>query len=79
MHTYSHPLEIIFYSFFLLFLNQMLTYALYYLCSPYGAVTGKIYLLKQHFLPPATSLRFTEIIQITVVLKNTGQELSFDL
>ena len=24
-------------------------------CSPYQAVTGKIYRLKQHFLPPATS------------------------
>ena len=24
-------------------------------CSPYQAVTGKIYRLKEHFLPPATS------------------------
>ena len=24
-------------------------------CSPYQAVTGKIYCLKQQFLPPATS------------------------
>ena len=24
-------------------------------CSPYQAVTGKIYRLKQEFLPPATS------------------------
>ena len=24
-------------------------------CSPYQAVTGKIYRLKQHFLPPATA------------------------
>ena len=24
-------------------------------CSPYNAVTGKIYHLKQHFLPPATA------------------------
>ena len=24
-------------------------------CSPYQAVTGKIYCLKEHFLPPATS------------------------
>ena len=27
---------------------------LYGQCSPYEAVTGKIYRLKQHFLPPAT-------------------------
>jgi len=43
-------------------------------CFPYEAVTGKIYHLKQQFLPPATSLRFTKTIK--VVLKNTGQELS---
>ena len=30
-------------------------------CSPYQAVTGKIYRLKQHFLPPATVWRFTNI------------------
>ena len=30
-------------------------------CSPYQAVIGKIYRLKQHFLPPATALRFTKI------------------
>ena len=24
-------------------------------CSPYQAVTGKIYRLKEHFLPPETS------------------------
>ena len=24
-------------------------------CSPYQVVTGKIYRLKQHFLPPATA------------------------
>ena len=24
-------------------------------CSPYQAVTGKMYRLKEHFLPPATS------------------------
>ena len=30
-------------------------------CSPYHAVTGKIYYLKQHFLPPATAWRFTKI------------------
>ena len=27
-------------------------------CSPYHAVIGKIYHLKQHFLPPATAWRF---------------------
>ena len=37
-------------------------------CSPYQAVTGKIYRLKQHFLPPATAWRFTKIKE--VVLKN---------
>ena len=26
-------------------------------CSPYQALTGKIYRLKQHFLPPATAGR----------------------
>ena len=30
-------------------------------CSPYQAVTGKIYRLKQQFLPPATALRLTKI------------------
>ena len=30
-------------------------------CSPYQAVTGKIYRLKQHFLPPAAAKRFTKI------------------
>ena len=30
-------------------------------CSPYQAVTGKIYRLKQHFLPPATSWSVTKI------------------
>ena len=30
-------------------------------CSPYQAVTGKIYRLKQHFLPPVTAWRFTKI------------------
>ena len=30
-------------------------------CFPYEAVTGIIYHLKQHFLPPATALRFTNI------------------
>ena len=38
-------------------------------CSPYQAVTGKIYHLKQHILPPATALRFTKIKY--VLLKNT--------
>jgi len=31
-------------------------------CSPYQAVTGKIYCLKQQFLPPATSWWFTKTI-----------------
>ena len=30
-------------------------------CSPYQAVTGKIYHLKQHFLLPATTSGFTKI------------------
>ena len=30
-------------------------------CSPYQVATGKIYRLKQHFLPPATAQRFTKI------------------
>ena len=38
-------------------------------CSPYQAITGKIYRLKQHFLPPAMALRFTKIKE--VLLKNT--------
>ena len=29
--------------------------------SPYQAVTGEIYRLKQQFLPPATAWRFTKI------------------
>ena len=29
-------------------------------CSSHQAVTGKIYCLKQHFLPPATAWRFTD-------------------
>ena len=29
-------------------------------CSPYQTVTSKIYHLKQHFLPPLTSWRFTK-------------------
>ena len=33
-------------------------------CSPYQAVTGKIYRLKQHFLPPATSWSLTKIKEI---------------
>ena len=31
-------------------------------CSPYQAVTGKIYCLKQHFLLPATAQRFTQVV-----------------
>ena len=31
-------------------------------CSPYQAVTGKIYCLKQQFLLPATSGRFTKAV-----------------
>ena len=27
-------------------------------CSPYQAVTGKIYRLKQHFLPPAAAKKY---------------------
>ena len=38
-------------------------------CSPYQAVTGKIYHLKQHFLPRAVAWRFTKIKE--VLLKNT--------
>ena len=30
-------------------------------CSPYQAVTGEIYRLKQHFLPPASSWSLTKI------------------
>ena len=30
-------------------------------CSPSQVVTGKIYHLKQHFLPPATTSKFTKI------------------
>ena len=37
--------------------------------SPYQAVTGKIYRLKRHFLPPATACRFTKIKEVP--LKNT--------
>ena len=33
-------------------------------CSPYQAVTNQIYLLKQHFLPPATSWSVTKIKQV---------------
>ena len=29
-------------------------------CSPYQAVTGKIYCLKQNFLPPTTTWRFSK-------------------
>ena len=33
-------------------------------CFPYLAVTGKIYRWKQHFLLPATALRFTKIKEV---------------
>ena len=36
-------------------------FCLYRQCSLYQVVTGKIYPLKQHFLPPATAWRFTKI------------------
>ena len=45
-------------------------------CSPYQAVTGKIYRLKQHFLPPSTAWRFNKIK--LVVLKNTQIVIRFD-
>ena len=35
-------------------------------CPPYQAVTGKIYLLKQHFLLPATAWRFVKIRQVVL-------------
>ena len=38
-------------------------------CSPYQAIAGKIYRLKQHFLLPAMAWRFTKIKE--VLLKNT--------
>ena len=38
-------------------------------CSPYQAVTVKIFCLKQHFVRPATAWRFTKIKK--VALKNT--------
>ena len=39
-------------------------------------VTGKIYRLKQHFLPPATVWRFTKIKE--VLLKNTQVVIQSD-
>ena len=38
-------------------------------CSPYQEVSGEIYHLKQHFLPPATTWSFTQIKD--ELLKNT--------
>jgi len=35
--------------------RALLIYLMIKQCSPYQAVTGKIYRLKQQFLPPATS------------------------
>ena len=38
-------------------------------CSPYQTVTSKIYRLKQHFLPPATTWRFTKITKKQILKK----------
>ena len=42
-------------------LSPFTPFCLYRQCSLYQVVTGKIYPLKQHFLPPATAWRFTKI------------------
>ena len=41
--------------------SSFMPFCLYRQCSLYQVVTGKIYPLKQHFLPPATAWRFTKI------------------
>ena len=47
-------------------------------CFPYQAATGKIYCLKQHFLPPAKARRFTKINIKQVLLKNTKVVIQSD-